>query len=406
MANFNVVRPLVRFWEANLVHLFAYMVDLDVYIKRCGQGSSFSSSRGDLALLSFDFSVVNHPCHFLERRLTGDFHSFLSSRYHFIVCQQAKLILVGLFGILFNNVIYATDCSLDKVFGNTLSNVTSGEVTTHGASSMDVSTEDVILIRENPLQANCDVWKFREPHRSADNRSRRKTTGDENKLKACDGGAGKTTAGKKMKDSIDYSYIDEYCKVSAPKPSDELDSRPRELKTNTAFGRSKMPFEKFARTHIGGDCRLTQPSSTRSQLDTRNRSVQGNFDTIVQEPARERDLASYASNNDVSLRCCGHDIETAVDYCTCMFCVKGLFYHCGKNSGEDAGDVGENFSCTPANCCCVKRWSVIGLFAVVLPCILCYPAAKGCAEVCKCYKRSAKSEHNRTVQNRERERLT
>lgn len=324
------------------------------------------------------------------------------------MCQQAKLILVGLFGILFNNVIYATDCSLDKAFGDILSDVTAGKVTTHRASSMDVKSEDVILIRENPLQADYEVWKVREQFRSADYRSRRKTAGDENKLKACDRTADKTTlAEDKMKDKpIEYSFIDEYCKVSAPKPSDELDSRPRELKTNTAFGRSKMPFDKFARTHIGGDsvdCTLTrQPVSAKNQLDTRIRSVQRNCETV--QEARDY---GYGSNDDVSLRCCGHNVETAVDYCTCIFCVKALFYHCGKDSDEDS-DLGKPFSCSPVNCGCVKRWSVIGLFALILPCLLCYPAAKGCVEVCKCYKkseRSVKREQNRTVQNQERERL-
>lgn len=327
------------------------------------------------------------------------------------MCQQAKLFLVALFGVILS-VIYASDCSLAP--GNILSDGTTKRIANQVGSTMMEVPSDVIRMHENPLQDNYEIWKLREKRTSTDYRSRRKATGDANKLKKYDRAAIKTGKDdeKLRKDTpIDYSYIDEYCKVSASNPSDttELDSRPKQLKTNTAFGRSKMPFDKFSRSHIGGDagrdCTLAQslPQPVRChQVDTGIRNGERGYETAP--TARD-----YYENNEIPFRCCDHDIETAVDYCTCMFCVKGLFYHCTNDPHGGADHILDPCSCTPVDSSCMKRWSVLGVLAVFLPCLLCYPAASGCTEVCKCYReheRSVKDRQCRTVQNRERERLT
>lgn len=68
--------------------------------------------------------------------------------------------------------------------------------------------------------------------------------------------------------------------------------------------------------------------------------------------------------------------ETAVEYATCMCCVKGVFYHCTKDD-QDA-----EFECVsdPCACCdrpnCCERWTCILAMSLCLPCMCLYPPAK------------------------------
>ncbi|XP_010888494.2 protein sprouty homolog 2 [Esox lucius] len=76
--------------------------------------------------------------------------------------------------------------------------------------------------------------------------------------------------------------------------------------------------------------------------------------------------------------------QNAVDYGTCVCCVKGLFYHCSSDKEDTCTD--KPFSCGQSHCC--VRWTVIGLLSLFLPCFLCYLPAKGCLAACQsCYDR-------------------
>lgn len=82
-------------------------------------------------------------------------------------------------------------------------------------------------------------------------------------------------------------------------------------------------------------------------------------------------------------RQCLCSAESMVEYGSCMCLVKGIFYHC---SNDDAGDsYSDNpCSCSQAHCC--SRYLCMGTLALFLPCLLCYPPAKGCLELCRgCY---------------------
>lgn len=274
--------------------------------------------------------------------------------------------------------------------------------------------DDTLIIHENPFDSDhFDViWKRRERATKKDYRSRQKTTVD-NKLKPYDGTVENE---KKLEDkSIDYSYIDEYCKVSGPVKTRDEDSRPRQLKTNTTeFGRSKVPFDKFERHHIGGSgperteySVRTQPlanSSSRCQrvqCGTTGRGAQDSHETTM--------LGNSYNHQDIALACCGHNVETLADYCTCMFCVKGIFYHCSDDSPCSDDLLDSPCQCSPVNTTCVTRWCMLSLLSVFLPCLFCYPIARGCMGVCKCYKEGEnrrKNRQNRTVQNTEHQRLT
>ncbi|KAL2094176.1 hypothetical protein ACEWY4_008895 [Coilia grayii] len=72
--------------------------------------------------------------------------------------------------------------------------------------------------------------------------------------------------------------------------------------------------------------------------------------------------------------------ESAVEYGTCLCCVKGLFYHCSAEDDED--DCADRpCACTPAHAC--ARWSTMALLTPLLPCLCCYPPAKLCLGLCQ-----------------------
>ncbi|XP_034031482.1 protein sprouty homolog 2 [Thalassophryne amazonica] len=82
--------------------------------------------------------------------------------------------------------------------------------------------------------------------------------------------------------------------------------------------------------------------------------------------------------------CSGH---TAVDYGTCVCCIKGIFYHCSSDDEDTCAD--KPFSCTQAHCC--VRWTTVSLLSILFPCILCYLPAKGCVAVLQsCYDRAVR----------------
>ncbi|XP_044020269.1 protein sprouty-like [Aphidius gifuensis] len=107
---------------------------------------------------------------------------------------------------------------------------------------------------------------------------------------------------------------------------------------------------------------------------------------------------------------CFCSAETALDYASCLCCVKGLFYHCadagiggGGNSGSSSannningsGDIEVDGSCADEPCSCsgsrkTTRWACLAALTMVLPCLLCYWPLKGCVTLCEtCYAKHA-----------------
>ncbi|KAG5262155.1 hypothetical protein AALO_G00292840 [Alosa alosa] len=79
--------------------------------------------------------------------------------------------------------------------------------------------------------------------------------------------------------------------------------------------------------------------------------------------------------------------ESAVEYGTCVCCVKGLFYHCSSDDEDTCTD--KPFSCSQAHRC--ARWSALGALTLLLPCLLCYLPARGCLALCQaCYDRATR----------------
>lgn len=83
-------------------------------------------------------------------------------------------------------------------------------------------------------------------------------------------------------------------------------------------------------------------------------------------------------------RRCVCSAQSAVEYGTCVCCVKGLFYHCSSDDEDTCAD--KPFSCSQSHCC--VRWTTVSLLSLLFPCLLCYLPAKGCVAACQsCYDR-------------------
>lgn len=86
-------------------------------------------------------------------------------------------------------------------------------------------------------------------------------------------------------------------------------------------------------------------------------------------------------------RRCVCSAQNAVEYGTCVCCVKGLFYHCSSDDEDTCAD--KPFSCTQSHCC--VRWVTVSLLSFFFPCLLCYLPAKGCVAICQsCYDRTTR----------------
>ncbi|XP_023013115.1 protein sprouty homolog 2 [Leptinotarsa decemlineata] len=81
--------------------------------------------------------------------------------------------------------------------------------------------------------------------------------------------------------------------------------------------------------------------------------------------------------------------DSVIDYCSCLCCVKGLFYHCSESDGDE--------SCADDPCGCgvnrrAARWSCLAALSCILPCLWLYWPLRGCKRAVEaCYAR-----HSRT----------
>lgn len=87
--------------------------------------------------------------------------------------------------------------------------------------------------------------------------------------------------------------------------------------------------------------------------------------------------------------CCNGRVEcsaeSVLNCCTCLCCVKTLFYHCATDSDtEYAYCADDPCSCRPHRRC--ARWTCVSLLSLVLPCLCCYLPGRGALEAYRqCY---------------------
>ncbi|XP_038063076.1 protein sprouty homolog 2-like isoform X2 [Patiria miniata] len=78
--------------------------------------------------------------------------------------------------------------------------------------------------------------------------------------------------------------------------------------------------------------------------------------------------------------------ENNLEHCTCLCCVKGLFYHLADSNHDDYSWGDKPCSCGDKRCC--LRWSIMGMISLVLPCLWCYLPGRGCISTYKyCFGR-------------------
>ncbi|XP_022903932.1 protein sprouty [Onthophagus taurus] len=82
--------------------------------------------------------------------------------------------------------------------------------------------------------------------------------------------------------------------------------------------------------------------------------------------------------------------DAAVDYASCLCCVKGVYYHCSdSDSGGDSTCADDPCGCGPERR--AARWGCLAVLSVVLPCLWLYWPLQGCkSAVENCYSRYTK----------------
>eukprot|EP00112_Aurelia_sp_Birch-Aquarium-sp1_P019545 Seg485.2 transcript_id=Seg485.2/GoldUCD/mRNA.D3Y31 product="Protein sprouty 2" protein_id=Seg485.2/GoldUCD/D3Y31 len=87
-------------------------------------------------------------------------------------------------------------------------------------------------------------------------------------------------------------------------------------------------------------------------------------DTTIPSPTVEED--------------CLQPVRHCIDYCTCMICVKSAYYVCCDAEDDTGTSTYDPCYCGKPSGGCLKRWGCLGLLACFVPCIVCYPVARGC----------------------------
>jgi len=174
---------------------------------------------------------------------------------------------------------------------------------------------------------------------------------------------------------------------------DEVKNMPK-LSKNSSTNSSLKKSTDYNTVVIGGNDDDHQIMGPGSGLELRDRAGIKPGDHNYPCPRCGKCMCPRCQGDDsagvVTPRVIGHcwmcnhrclcDVDSCVDVATCLCCVRACFYHC-SNYDDD-----ETFSDKPCSCkgsrCCL-RWSLMGALSIFLPCLLCYPVARGCVLACR-----------------------
>lgn len=206
-------------------------------------------------------------------------------------------------------------------------------------------------------------------------------------------GSRRTRATTNTKLSSSSDDADEYCELSPlakapPIPLSTLRSQPVELKPKNNL----MKVSSFER-RLYTDCYYSktksclvesQPSSPKSRPTTRL------VDTSSLKSERRENSSQWAKEKQEPLLC-GVEADEIIDYATCMCCVKGVFYHCTKDSYDEGQLADEPCSCAGPVSSCAPRWGCLAILSLFIPCLWCYLPAVGCKKAATSVKKKKKT---------------
>ena len=84
------------------------------------------------------------------------------------------------------------------------------------------------------------------------------------------------------------------------------------------------------------------------------------------------------------------DKTELLECCTCICCVKALFYHCTKDRDLEGNWADQPCSCKGPGVECAARWGILGILSLFMPCLCCYPVLNGCCKPCFYLRRKRK----------------
>lgn len=71
-----------------------------------------------------------------------------------------------------------------------------------------------------------------------------------------------------------------------------------------------------------------------------------------------------------------------LECCTCICCVKALFYHCRKDRDLEGNWAEEPCACEGPGVECAAKWAILGTLSLFVPCLWCYPILNACCKPC------------------------
>ena len=181
------------------------------------------------------------------------------------------------------------------------------------------------------------------------------------------------TASSKMYSTDD---ADEYCELSplAKGPSTPFSSirlQSLDPKSHTNFGKiSSFERRLYSNCYYSATktCVVESTPSSPTTLPTTK---------LVHNTSRSESGSQWTSEKQEPLLC-GVEADEFIDYASCMCCVKGIFYHCTKDSQDEGQIVDKPCSCAGPVSTCVPRWGLLAVLSVFIPCLWCYVPAMGC----------------------------
>ncbi|KAK3597820.1 hypothetical protein CHS0354_029380 [Potamilus streckersoni] len=86
-------------------------------------------------------------------------------------------------------------------------------------------------------------------------------------------------------------------------------------------------------------------------------------------------MFSHEENHRGSCEEAPDSVEKCIEIVTCVWCPKGLIYHCMSDAD---GEYGHPCTCDPSDNSNCKKWTALSILSFIVPCLWCYWPLKAC----------------------------